>query len=116
VVDDEESTRDLVTAALGRYGYRVLAAANGVEAMALYPLRLAEIGLVVTDLSMPEMGGDELALALSRLNPAVNILFMSGAADTAAGLPAQARILIKPFSVEKLVATVHDALESKPAS
>ena len=117
VVDDEESIRDLVTAALGRYGYRVLAAANGVEAMALYPARMAEIALVVTDLSMPEMGGDELALALSRLNPAVNILFMSGAGptDTVEGLPARKQVLIKPFSVEKLVATVHDALLSKPA-
>jgi PAS domain S-box-containing protein len=118
VVDDEESIRDLVTAALGRYGYRVLAAANGVEAMALYPSRMDEIGLVVTDLSMPEMGGDELALALSRLNPAVNLLFMSGAGTTevAEGLPARAHVLVKPFSVEKLVATVHEALLSKPAT
>lgn len=118
VVDDEESIRDLVTAALGRYGYRVLAAANGVEAMAIYPSRMAEIGLVVTDLSMPEMGGDELALALSRLNPAVNILFMSGVGgpQPTEGLPPTAAILFKPFTVEKLVASVHDALAKKSAT
>ncbi len=118
VVDDEENIRDLLTAALGRYGYRVLAAANGVEAMALYPARMAEIALVITDISMPEMDGDELALALSRLNPGVNILFMSGVGGPQPneGLPERAHVLHKPFTVERLVATVHDALESRPAS
>jgi PAS domain S-box-containing protein len=114
VVDDEISIRDLITAALGRYGYRVLAAANGTEAMALYPSRMDEIGLVITDLSMPEMGGDELALALSQLNPAVKILFMSGATGPrpGEGLPVNARTLPKPFTIERLVAAVHAALEA----
>jgi CheY-like chemotaxis protein len=114
VVDDEISIRDLITAALGRYGYRVLAAANGNEAMVLYPPRQEEVALVVTDLSMPEMGGDELALALSRLNPAVKILFMSGATgmQTNEILPKGARVLPKPFTVDRLVAAVHDALEA----
>jgi two-component system cell cycle sensor histidine kinase/response regulator CckA len=113
VVDDEISIRDLITAALGRYGYRVLAAANGNEAMALYPTRRDEIALVVTDLSMPEMGGDELALALSRLNPAVRILFMSGATGTQTSevLPKGARVLTKPFTIDRLITAVHEALE-----
>lgn len=115
VVDDEISIRDLITAALGRYGYRVLAAANGTEAMALYPQRRDEVALVITDLSMPEMGGDELALALSRLNPAVRILFMSGATGTQPGdtLPPHARVLTKPFTVDRLIASVHNALQTK---
>ncbi|HEY8993340.1 MAG TPA: response regulator [Lacunisphaera sp.] len=111
VVDDEVSIRDLITAALGRYGYRVLAAANGNEAMELYPARRDEVALVITDLSMPEMGGDELALALSRLNPTVRILFMSGATGSQTdALPAGARVLTKPFTVERLIAAVHEAL------
>ncbi len=114
VVDDEISIRELITAALGRYGYRVLPAANGNEAMALYPSRMDEIVLVITDLSMPEMGGDELALALSQLNPAVRILFMSGATgpQPGEGLPAHARTLPKPFTIERLALAVRATLEA----
>lgn len=117
VVDDEASIRDLVTAVLSRYGYRVLVASNGLEAMALYTPRAEEIALVVTDLSMPEMGGGDLAIALSRLNPAVKILFMSGAGGTPGveeSVPPNSHILIKPFAVDRLVATIREALEQKP--
>jgi PAS domain S-box-containing protein len=118
VVDDEASVRELVTAVLGRYGYRVLVAGNGIEAMALYTPRSAEIGLVITDVSMPEMGGGDLAIALSRLNPAVKILFMSGVGGALASednVPPGAPLLVKPFAVDKLALAVRDALAAKPA-
>ncbi len=116
VVDDEESIRELAAAALTRLGYRVLTAANGNEAMALYAPRAREVALVVTDLSMPEMGGGELALALSRLNPAVRLLFMSGATlDKDQSLPPEAQVLVKPFAVDKLAAAVAAAIGAKPA-
>lgn len=117
VVDDEDSIRELVAAVLGRYGYHVLAAANGTEAMALYLPRSEEIALVITDISMPEMGGGDLSLALSRLNPAVKVLFMSGAGATPGAednIPPDARVLTKPFAVDKLVIAVHEMLEGRP--
>ncbi|MFZ5495993.1 MAG: response regulator [Verrucomicrobiota bacterium] len=117
VVDDEESIRDLASAALSRFGYRVLAAANGNEAMALYMPRAAEIALVITDLAMPEMDGHELAQALARLNPGVKILFMSGATiGEEQTLPPGAQILMKPFAVDSLTAAVHGALVGRIAS
>ncbi|HTL67626.1 MAG TPA: PAS domain S-box protein, partial [Lacunisphaera sp.] len=79
VVDDELSVRELITAILSRFGYRVLTATNGVEAMMIYPPRVGEIALVITDLSMPLMGGRDMALALSQLNPNVRVLYISGA-------------------------------------
>lgn len=117
VVDDEASIRDLLTAVLSRYGYRVLVAANGSEAMALYGPRSAEIALVITDLSMPEMGGNELALALSRLKPDVKILFMTGVTGTTPTdtLPDGARSLTKPFPVDRLITAVHAALTAAPS-
>ena len=116
VVDDEASIRDLTTTALSRFGYRVLTAANGNEAMALYVPRAGEIALVLTDLSMPEMGGCDLALALSTLNPDVRILFMSGASlEDTGSLPPFARVLVKPFAVNQLVAAVSAALPAQPA-
>ena len=113
IVDDEISIRNLVSAILSRFGYRVIAAANGIDAMALYAPRVTEIALVVTDLSMPEMGGGELGLALSQLNPAVKILFMSGAdgiGTTDLTIPAAAKFMSKPFTAEKLLSSVHEAL------
>lgn len=114
VVDDEVNIRDMITTILSRFGYRVVAAANGLEAMALYAPRVTEIALVITDLNMPEMGGGDLAVALSSLNPAVKILFISGAGGESvdASISASARILSKPFTGEKLLARVHEALEA----
>jgi two-component system cell cycle sensor histidine kinase/response regulator CckA len=118
VVDDEVSIRDLITAFLSRFGYRVIAAVNGLEAMALYTPRVDEIALVVTDLGMPEMDGGELAAALTRLNPNVKILFMSGAGDVgklAQTVPAGARILGKPFMGESLLSAVNETLHAVPS-
>jgi PAS domain S-box-containing protein len=115
VVDDEESIRHVANATLTRFGYRVLTAANGNEAMQLYAPRAAEIALVVTDLSMPEMGGSELALALSKLKPGVRILFMSGASvDSDEELPPEARILMKPFNVDSLITGVSEMIAGRP--
>ena len=120
VVDDEASIRDLVQTFLSwEVGYRVVAATNGIEAMALYAPRMTEIALVVTDIGMPEMGGGELAVALARLNPQVKILFMSGAGDSGdltRSVPAGARILGKPFTGEKLLSAVQEAIRPAPRS
>ena len=117
VVDDEVSIRELFTAYLSRFGYRVIAAANGIEAMSLYPSRVAEIALVVTDLGMPEMGGAELASVLTRLNPKVKMIFMSGSDGSDAqssSLPSTARILRKPFVGESLLSVVNEMLHGDP--
>ncbi len=116
IVDDEASIRELFTAFLSRFGYRVIAAANGVEAMSLYSSRGAEIALVVSDLGMPEMGGAELASVLTRLNPNVKIIFISGADGDAqrAGLPPMARILRKPFVGDSLLNDVNETLHGVP--
>ena len=112
VVDDEKSIRDLLVAMLSRSGYRVLAAGHGKEALALYQPRVAEVALVVTDLDMPEMGGAQLVQELLRLNPAVKVLIISGAAPASAvaspppGTPA----LQKPFTREELLAEIRTLL------
>lgn len=114
IVDDEESIRDLVVAVLSRFGYRVLAAANGTEAMALYAPRAEEIGLVITDLGMPEMGGAKLAAALQRLTPSVRLLFISGG-DMMSTEPAPpgAQMLQKPFTGHDLLTSVQAAMGAR---
>ncbi|HVZ63609.1 MAG TPA: PAS domain S-box protein [Lacunisphaera sp.] len=112
VVDDEVSVRELITAILSRFGYRVLTATNGLEAMAIYPPRVAEIALVITDLSMPLMGGRDMALALSQLNPNVRVLYISGAEerDKIVGSPLRSAVLSKPFTADRLLSAVREVL------
>lgn len=113
VVDDEQSIRDLLVAILSHSGYRVLAAANGLEAISLYRPRVAEVALVLTDIGMPDMGGAELASSLKRINAQVNLLFITGAGP--GGLPETApdggRSLPKPFTKDELLRMVRQLLD-----
>jgi CheY-like chemotaxis protein len=115
VADDEAAIRDLISAILGRSGYRVLAVANGREALALYEARRTEIALVISDVGMPEMGGGKLATALRLLNPEVKLLFISGSGTAGPGdTPDGGVTLPKPFTRDDLLKAVSD-LKGSPA-
>jgi two-component system cell cycle sensor histidine kinase/response regulator CckA len=119
IVDDEASVRDLVKVILTRHGYRALVAANGREAVTNLELRSAEIALVITDLSMPEMGGADLAQKVLLLNLKAKIIFMSGAGsghgpgETGS---VSALVLKKPFTSEQLLRRVQEALNPPTAA
>jgi PAS domain S-box-containing protein len=117
VVDDEKSIREVLVAILSHYGYRVLAAGSGQEALELYRARAAEIALVVTDLSMPGMDGAKLGAALEKDNPAVRILYISGAGPggPVEHAPTGKMTLNKPFTREDLLKAIQRAL-GKPAA
>jgi two-component system cell cycle sensor histidine kinase/response regulator CckA len=83
VVEDDETLREIIAEALDTYGYRVLAAANGVEALAVASTFVSRIDLLLTDVVMPQMNGKELADRLSQTHPNMRVLFMSGYADDA---------------------------------
>ncbi|HET6764150.1 MAG TPA: PAS domain S-box protein, partial [Longimicrobiaceae bacterium] len=112
VVDDEVAVRNLAGRILARAGYRVLEVDDGFEA-----LRIAGEGaplhLLVTDLSMPRMGGRELARRLLALRPEVRVLFFSGTATEMEEAPGAA-FLEKPFASQALLATVRDVLAAPP--
>jgi Signal transduction histidine kinase len=115
VVDDDDSVRDLTTAMLSRHGYRVLAAASGTEAVALFAPRSLEVRLIVTDIGMPELDGYALAKVATSLNPSIHILAISGlveARDRVQRQHVNARFLAKPFTSSALLASVHDLLHS----
>ena len=119
VVDDETDIREVITATLTSHGYRVLLASDGLEAVALFAPRSAEIKLVITDLHMPGLEGGTLAIVLRRLDPAVRLLAMSGmqaGSGRHSPLPDifQGAFMMKPFTIETLLKTVHQQL-SGPA-
>ena len=80
VVDDEEAIRRLVERILREAGCDVVTAAGGAEAMAVAK-RVGTIDLLVTDLMMPEMNGDELARRLRRAESDLPVLYLTGFSD-----------------------------------
>jgi two-component system, cell cycle sensor histidine kinase and response regulator CckA len=111
VVDDDESVRSLTKAVLGSHGYRVLEAESGTRALEIVREAHTAIDLVLTDMVMPGMTGDELSRALHELDPAYRVVFMSGFFDQEYHLPPEAVLLHKPFAVADLIAAVNGALD-----
>jgi CheY-like chemotaxis protein len=78
VVDDEASVLTITSETLQTFGYRVLTATDGAEAVAIYAEHKNEIAVVLTDMSMPIMDGPASIRALMRINPAIKIVATSG--------------------------------------
>jgi len=78
VVDDEATVRATAKLALDRHGYTVLVAENGREAVDIFGRHKGEIRLVLMDLTMPVMGGEEAVRRLKVLDPAVKVILSSG--------------------------------------
>jgi two-component system cell cycle sensor histidine kinase/response regulator CckA len=117
VVEDEESVRALVRKVLEKRGYIVLTAKDGMDALEIIAQRTAPIDLMLTDVVMPGIAGQDLAQQVSALRPEIRVVFMSGYADDAiAGhglLNNYAHFLEKPFtpkSLENIVRSVLDGV------
>jgi PAS domain S-box-containing protein len=78
LVEDEEMLRDLGVTILEGEGYRVIAAKDGMEAVALFEAHRDEIGLVVCDLGLPRLGGREAFLKMKESRPGVRAIVASG--------------------------------------
>ncbi len=83
VVDDEASVRVITQATLASYGYRVVLACDGAEAVVIYASRQTEIAVVLTDMTMPVMDGAATIQVLKKINPAVRIIAASGLTSVA---------------------------------
>ncbi|HKE57953.1 MAG TPA: PAS domain S-box protein [Pyrinomonadaceae bacterium] len=116
VVDDEESIREITRGTLETFGYRVLIASEGTEALALYADHKNEVAVVLTDMMMPFMDGPATIRALQRMNPAVRIVAASGFGtshyQTDASLEGVEIFLDKPYTAEKLLKALAQILKS----
>jgi two-component system, cell cycle sensor histidine kinase and response regulator CckA len=101
------------------FGYRVIEAVDGEDAMELAEQTDGPIHLLLTDLVMPGMGGEELARRLGGRRPRMKILFMSGysvqAVTSGGALLPGAGFIAKPFSAIDLVDRVRETLAGPPA-
>jgi two-component system KDP operon response regulator KdpE len=107
VVEDEEAVRSLLRLALEAAGYEVMEAANGMEGLAIY--HQTTIGLVITDLEMPEMDGAAMIAALRCEQAQLPVIVISGRQeqfDSMQAFGVQCTFQ-KPFSLKDLLHTVH---------
>jgi two-component system, cell cycle sensor histidine kinase and response regulator CckA len=115
LVEDTAMVRELVTATLEAYGYTVLAAADGHEAIALVEQTEEEIALLLTDVVMPGMNGRELAEILVARTPELRVLYTSGyPSDTVVrhGIAdATAAFIEKPYLPDELARKVREVLD-----
>jgi PAS domain S-box-containing protein len=114
-VEDEVALRDLMHRVLAKGGYTVLAAGDGLEALALVEAHPSRIDVVVTDVVMPRMSGPELATRLRARDPGIRLLYVSGyTADqlrSQTDLGADATLLAKPFTSDGLLRKVREVLD-----
>jgi two-component system cell cycle sensor histidine kinase/response regulator CckA len=113
VVDDEPMVLGFLTGTLSRYGYRVVQAESGAQALRLCKDRGHTIDLILTDVVMPGLNGKELVDAIRGLGLDPKTLFMSGfARDVAAetGFTEWASFIQKPFTPTQLVGKVREVL------
>jgi PAS domain S-box-containing protein len=116
LVEDEDGVRGLALIVLQTYGYKVLAASSGKEAMQIVENRPEHIDLLITDVVMPGMDGPDLVEAIRSQLPQMKILFLSGYTDDAVIrhgiLHEKVNFLQKPFTPQMLARKVREVLDA----
>ncbi len=108
VIDDEEAIREAVTDILSLYELPVLAAASGEQGVAVLSERSDQIGLVLLDLTLPGLNGEETYYHLRELRPDLPIIISSGYRQNSisARFPSDTAFLPKPYDLAKLMKMV----------
>lgn len=115
LVDDEPTIRAILRQGLEIAGFKVLEAGDGVEGFGAFVRHRSAISLVLLDLTMPRMGGDEVFEEIHKLDPDLPVVLMSGysegEATSAMSCKGLAGFLSKPCSIKDALAVVRKALE-----
>ena len=119
VVDDDETVRAVAQTMLERSGFAVLTARDGCEGVAMFDSGRDTISLVLLDLTMPTLGGEDAFRAMLRMRPDVRVVLMSGysSQELAAryGAEGLAGFIQKPFRLEELEACLTGVLAEAPS-
>jgi PAS domain S-box-containing protein len=115
LVDDEASILTITTQTLQAFGYQVLTATDGAEAVAAYAQHAKEIAVVLTDMAMPIMDGAATIRALTKINPAIKIIAASGLHANADMTKASGvginHFLTKPYTAGTLLKVLRKILD-----
>ncbi|MCL4436874.1 MAG: PAS domain S-box protein [Thaumarchaeota archaeon] len=113
IVEDEESIREITRSTLEKYGYKVLTADNGAEAISVYKKNRGKVKVVLMDLMMPSMDGEASIKALRKINRKVKIIAVSGVVEKDRRERTRKMVqalLLKPYTAKKLLKTIHKTL------
>ncbi|MBI3395534.1 MAG: response regulator [Spirochaetia bacterium] len=114
VVEDEPMMRDAVRELLESTGYTVLTADDGEQALSLYQENLGRISMVISDLGLPKMGGEELFKRLKILDPSVLLIIASGFIEpgvkSTLGAGGVQGFIQKPYDLDELLNAIEDVL------
>lgn len=110
VVDDQATIRNILIQVLKLEGYRVLSAVDGQDALEAASRNSGRIDLLITDLQMPVMGGEELIRKLTAERPETRVICLS-AGLSEVSLSQDVLFLPKPFVLKELTATVRGVLD-----
>jgi PAS domain S-box-containing protein len=117
VADDEDAIRDITSALLERFGFRVITARDGFETVDLYTENAGDITLLLMDLNMPRLNGLEATMRIRHINPKVPVLFMSGYSREQVmnrfGSQPHTDFVRKPFQSGELLAGIRRVMESR---
>ena len=116
VAEDEDSVRDITILTLEKYGYGVLAANDGADAVGEYAQNMDKIQVILMDMMMPVMDGQASIQAIRKINPEVKIIAVSGLAEKdrlAKVADCTNAFLPKPYTAQKLLKTIHEVLSAK---
>lgn len=115
-VEDEETVRVIVAQTLRSYGYTVVEAEDGADAIRLASEREHDIDLLLTDLTMPGMSGRELAARLTEERPGLGIVYTSGYPADTLDVEAGPAYVQKPYDSAELAAAVRRVLDAEQAA
>ena len=119
-VEDEESVRELVRDYLGKTGYRVLCAADGIQALEVAAAHRGPIHILVTDVVMPRLSGRELVTRITSARPDLKVLYISGYTDDSifrhGVLEGGVAFLQKPFNLKDLAQKIRQVLAGEASA
>jgi len=116
VVEDDPSILNLTKKILENIGYKVIAEESPNKAIEIFKSRSNEIALVISDVIMPEMNGNDLVCTLKKHKPALKCILMTGYSSDILeknnAMPEKIQVMTKPFTISVLAQKVRQALKS----
>jgi PAS domain S-box-containing protein len=116
LIEDEEALKELVRIVLVSKGYRVLTAEDGMRGVELYGQHRKEIAVVLSDMGLPLLGGEEVCRRIREINPEAKIIIASGfVAPDAREVLLRAgvtRIIQKPYLTENVLQVVREVIDA----
>ena len=116
-VEDEEIQREFLEIALEENGYKVILAADGLEAVKIYSNRKKEIDVVLLDMGLPKMKGEKVLSEIVGTNPGAKVIAVTGSVDreVLAGILRNGAVdyLLKPYLTDELLLKVNHVLHGR---